>query len=73
MKLVTFSMHLSYSISVKCPKGWLPFSNKCYLWSYQPLVRSEAESLCADKGAGLVEIDSQEESDFVVHQCFAAR
>ncbi|KAK3105709.1 hypothetical protein FSP39_003936 [Pinctada imbricata] len=51
-----------------CRDGWNKFKSSCYLIALQPATWAEAESFCMAADGTLVEIESQDESDFLEEQ-----
>ncbi len=50
-----------------CPPSWEAFEDKCYkVIETDPLSQTEANNLCTEHHATLVEIESQSENNFVV-------
>ena len=50
----------------ECLPGWRQFEDSCYLFINATLSWTDAEAVCLAELATLVEIESQEEQDFLV-------
>lgn len=51
-----------------CDSDWSPFENHCYLVGPTAKTWQDAQDYCASWGANLVKIESDGETDFVVHK-----
>ncbi|XP_071583171.1 LOW QUALITY PROTEIN: hepatic lectin-like [Heliangelus exortis] len=55
----------SISDTRKCSAGWENFGESCYSFSTETTSWGEANQTCADQGAHLIIIDSEQEQDFL--------
>merc|ERR1712137_1127000 len=53
------------SCLAECPDGWVTNDDSCYLFDHSLLTFKEAEALCTQEASHLVEIETDEENDFI--------
>nr|XP_006119616.1 macrophage mannose receptor 1 [Pelodiscus sinensis] len=56
------------SASSKCPEGWLPYTDYCYVIHRDPKVWKEALTSCRKEGGDLASIHNIEEHSFIASQ-----
>ncbi|XP_070207665.1 uncharacterized protein [Littorina saxatilis] len=59
-------------VIVKCPRSWKLLGESCYKYINYATTWQRAKVMCEIEGAGLVEIDSEEENSFVFTMVAAA-
>ncbi|XP_063962410.1 CD209 antigen-like protein 2 [Lytechinus pictus] len=70
--IVFLSRTLSTESAGACPAGWRLFSSsldsKCYFVVQTLYMWEEAREVCQNSGARVIEVDSEEESEFIVEE-----
>ncbi|CAM4522330.1 unnamed protein product [Caretta caretta] len=66
--LDSFSLPSEFSVSSKCPEGWLPYTGHCYMIHSEPKMWKEALTSCTKEDGDLASIHNIEEHSFIVSQ-----
>ncbi|NWU97742.1 MRC1 protein, partial [Upupa epops] len=53
---------------VKCPEGWLPYGDHCFMIHREPRVWKEALISCSESNGSLASVHSLEEHSFILSQ-----
>ncbi|XP_063997729.1 C-type lectin domain family 17, member A-like [Pogoniulus pusillus] len=65
--------NLSGILCTRCPPGWLQFARTCYYFSTTTKPWLQAKDFCAELGAHLVVVESEQENKFLANQVMQNR
>ena len=62
---------LFFKVDIECPVGWIRQYDSCYLFvTDEEMDWPDARDACSEKGAHLVQVDTQRESNYLRYELF---